>query len=373
MELYVEKPTNLNKKLAKFEPVSGTYLGLWLAGVKDEVNPDLVKGNYGKNHAMYLQYVHWNMVFPGTSSYFPLGIAEKAKNNGSALQVALEPNGGLDQVVDGQYLRQFAREAKASGVPVFLRFASEMNGDWVPWYGDPEKYKEKFRLVHDIMEQEAPNVAMVWSPNFFPYDNIDPYYPGDAYVDWVGVSLYTIPYSQGKEKLGVNPIDSLKPIYEKYSHKPMMLSETGIVHYSYENNKDYSWWAAGQFGNLYGFLPRMFPQLKAITYYNHDKDWSNPNDVMENNYDIGTNEFIESTYERLIQNPYLIDHLTLNGSNDSVKTEYAQYGTFEHLSGIRNAFVYVKLPFGWQPHYVAVFQGDKKVGESYAQPWDMKH
>ena len=43
-----------------------------------------------------------------------------------------------------------------------------MNGEWVPWYGDPEKYKEKFRLVHDIMEQEAPNVAMVWSPNFFP-------------------------------------------------------------------------------------------------------------------------------------------------------------------------------------------------------------
>ena len=304
--------------------MSGTYLGLWPAGVKDRVNPDLTKENYGKGHAMYLTYTHWGMTYPGSNhSYFRLGLAEQAKRNGAAIQVALEPLQGLDQVVDGEYIRQFAREAKASGVPVFLRFAGEMNGDWVPWHGDPEKYKEKFRLVHDIMEQEAPNVAMVWSPNFFPYDNLQPYYPGDEYVDWVGVSLYSFPYTSGKENLGDSPISLLKPVYEQYSHKPMMISEGAVGHYSYGNNKDYTSWASGQMGNFYGYLPRMFPQIKAITYYNSDKDWSNPNDVIENNYDIGKNAIIESTYKRLIQNPYFIDGLTLNSKNDGVQIEFA--------------------------------------------------
>ena len=87
--LYVEKPTNLNKPLAKFEPVSGTYLGLYPAGVKDGVNPDLTKGNYGKNHAIYLTYTYWGMTYPGSNhSYFRLGFAESAKRNGSAIQVA---------------------------------------------------------------------------------------------------------------------------------------------------------------------------------------------------------------------------------------------------------------------------------------------
>ncbi|BEP29890.1 hypothetical protein HLPR_22210 [Helicovermis profundi] len=40
-----------------------------------------------------------------------------------------------------------------------------MNGDWVQWNGNTELYKVKFRLVHDFMQEYAPNVAMVWDPN----------------------------------------------------------------------------------------------------------------------------------------------------------------------------------------------------------------
>ena len=60
-------------------------------------------------------------------------------------------------------------------------------------------------------------------------------------------------------------------------------------------------------------------------------------DVVGNNYDIGTNANIESTYERLIQNPYLIDALTLNGSNDAVQIEFVPYEKFKYLNDVRNA------------------------------------
>lgn len=370
VDLYVETPLS-SKKLAKFEPSGGTYLGLFLAGKKENANPDPVKEIYGRNHAIYLTYTTWGEKYPDTDTYFPMTFAKNAKKNGSGIQIGFEPMKGLDEVEDGAYIRQFAREARESGVPVFLRFAGEMNGEWVPWHDEPKKYIEKFRLVYKIMKEEAPNVAMVWSPNFLPRHNIDPFYPGDNYVDWVGLSLYTIPFSHGKEVPGGNPIDYLKPIYEKYSHKPMMVSEGAVSHYSYQLRKDYSEWANGQIGNMYGFLPRMYPQIKAITYFNLDKqttDYDNKN----NNYDLGDSPVIEKKYKTIIKMPYFLDRLTVNSSNNSVQSQFVPFEKLKEVTGVHHAFVYVKLPLGSQPYYVAVYQGKTKLGESYAQPWDMK-
>lgn len=371
VDLYVEQPLSTKKKLGKFEPKSGTYLGLFLAGKRENANADLVKGIYGKNHAIYLTYTTWGEKYRDTNTYFPVTFAKMAKKNGSGIQIGFEPMNGLDEVKDGEYIRQFAREAKKSGVPVFLRFAGEMNGDWVPWFDDPKEYIKKFRLVHNIMKEEAPNVAMVWSPNFLPRHNIDPYYPGDGYVDWVGTSLYTIPFSHGKEVPGGNPIDYIKPIYDKYSHKPIMVSEGAISHYSYQLRKDFTDWASGQIGNMYGFMPRMYPQIKAITYFNLDKkttDYDNKN----NNYDLADSPAVDSKYQALIKNPYFIDRLSLKKPIKTVKAKYMPMKRLKEITGMRNVFTYVKLPLGKQPYYVAIYQGKTKLAESYAQPWDMK-
>ncbi|WP_186807119.1 glycoside hydrolase family 26 protein [Tenuibacillus multivorans] len=369
--LYVEQPVKQDKNLGKFEPESGTYLGFFMAGSRETNRPDLMDDIYGRNHAIYLTYTKWGQHYEETDSYFPLKFAENAKKYQAGIQIGFEPSEGLDQVVDGEYIRQFAREAKESGVPVFLRYASEMNGEWVPWSGDPEKYKEKFRLVHDIMEKEAPNVAMVWSPNFLPRHNIDQYYPGDEYVDWVGTSLYTIPFSHGERKPGGNPIDYLRPIYEKYSHKPMMVSEGAVSHYSYELDEDFSEWAASQIGNMYGFLPRMFPNIKAVTYFNLDKITTNY-DNQNNNYDLADNKQVDKTYQRMIQNGQFIDQLTVEGAKTTIETQFLPVQEVKQVNGEHDTFLYVKLPEGEQPYYVAVYQGDKKLGESYAQPWNMR-
>lgn len=371
LELYVENPLPIHQSLAKFEPSSGTYLGLFLAGKREKANPDPVKEIYGKNHALYLTYTHWRKKYPDTDSYFPLTFAKKAKENGSGIQVAWEPSYGLDDVLDDEYVRQFAREAKQAGIPVFLRFAGEMNGEWVPWYDKPQKYREKFRLISKIMKEEAPNVAMVWSPNFLPRHNIDPYYPGNDVVDWVGLSLYTIPFSHGKEVPGGSPIYYLKPIYEKYSHKPMMISEGAVSHVSYEQKKDYSVWAASQIGNMYGFLPRMYPKMKAITYFNLDKKTTSY-DNQNNNYDLADSPLVDKAYQRIINSPYFLDRLSLDQKNNAIQTEFVPVGKIKEVAGVHHAFIYVKLPLGKQPYYVAAYQGKTKLGESYLQPWDMK-
>ncbi|TBL70383.1 stalk domain-containing protein [Paenibacillus thalictri] len=291
-------------KLAKFEPEYGLYIGLY-----SEQDPEMqnyfnrAEKVYGKKHAIYLAYSQ-------VGKDFPKAYAQRAKEAGGALQIAWEPGDGLDSVQDNDYLHKWAREAKASGIPIFLRYASEMNGNWVVWHGDPDKYIEKFRLVHDVMAKEAPNVAMVWSPNDVPAHSMDPYYPGDDYVDWVGVSLYTEPYENGDPNAdnmqATSPVERLDELYRTYAdRKPIMISETAVSHYAHRAEESFTDWALLNMDRLYKVMPFKYPRLKAITWYNVDlKDRES-----RNNYLLSANPDMKAAYTQIISNPYYLSEV----------------------------------------------------------------
>lgn len=267
-------------RLGKHEPAFGTLLGGTID--KDPAvasDPSQVAQVYGKPYAMVLVYARWGETLPVVAT-------RNAGAAGAALQVAWEPSHGLDAVTDSAYVHDFAKRLSEYGHPVFLRFAAEMNIKGSEWYGEPEKYKEKFALIAGIMRQEAPNVAMVWTPNYVGEAEGPPtgdYYPGDQWVDWVGINLYHNPYFlgdptsrqmfadiyyQGKR---TNPLDKVKPYYEEYSRrKPIMLAETGFGWANREPYEDHSAWAAGTLKRFYGYLPLLYPRIKAIAYFNVD-------------------------------------------------------------------------------------------------------
>lgn len=95
------------------------------------------------------------------------------------------------------YWRKWAADAKAFGTPVILRFGFEMNGDWFAWGEQPEAFQQAWRRIHRMIRQEggAHNVQFLFSPNVVwkgASDLIAPelYYPGDAYVDLLGLDGY---------------------------------------------------------------------------------------------------------------------------------------------------------------------------------------
>lgn len=282
IKTFVSRPTageTPGYKLAKHEPAFGVMLG----GTTDfdtAVGYDISKvaATYGKGYGMVLVYAHWNEPLPVVAT-------NNGKKTGAALQVGWEPTAGLAAVKDDAYIRGFARSLKAYGGPVFLRFASEMNGAWTAWHETPELYREKWALVTRIMREEAPNVAMVWSPNYVGEADTpeDLYYPGDEYVDWVGINAYTEAFFspdpssqrntdvfyQGKRS---NPLDKFRAIYDRYSaRKPIMISETG---FGWARRKggyvDETPWAVEALTRFYGYLPMVFPRLKAVAYFNVD-------------------------------------------------------------------------------------------------------
>src|SRR5689334_3297999 len=75
-----------------------------------------------------------------------------------------------------------------------VRVGWEMNGaGWWPWSGvsNPDGYIAAFRHFVDVFRSVDPNFKFDWSPNI-GVQGLDPerLYPGDAYVDVIGMSTY---------------------------------------------------------------------------------------------------------------------------------------------------------------------------------------
>ena len=173
----------------------------------------------------------------------------------------------------------FARAAAASGVPIFLRFAGEFNDSANEWSRDPALYRARFRLVHDVMARTAPNVAMVWMMMPSRLEVLDSYYPGADAVDWVGLSLYSVPFQNGDRTqpgLRVNPLDVLDPIYRKYAcTHPIQVSEYASAHRSgAAPGVDYTAFAAQKLRELYWGAALKYPRVKNINWLNIDMQTS---------------------------------------------------------------------------------------------------
>ena len=259
----------------KFEPLYGCYLGAYLdsaynlEGMKGLNNAPLSReeafgAEIGKPIASVFNYV-------GYGQPFPMDWAKRVAALGIAPHIAMEPNDGLDVVKDDAYLQQFARDAAACGAPIFLRFASEMNGTWVIYNKDPKQYVEKFRLVHDVMARYAPNVAMLWCVFTDPIRNIPNYYPGDEYVDWVGVNIYNVFYHDNDPKVPgwqEHPVELLDYVYTHYAaRKPIAIAEYGATHYDTVDNAPRPDFASAKLAQLLTALPILYPRVKLLDFF----------------------------------------------------------------------------------------------------------
>ncbi len=184
----------------------------------------------------------------------------------------------LASIIDGRhdaYIRAWARTLRVFGHPVLLRFAQEMNGDWYPWSEQvngnrPGQFVRAWRHVHNVvMSQGARNVRWVWSPAAGSLNITRETYPGAAYVDVVGLSVFN-----GGTSLPWGGWRSFARIYEPSARvlreiaptKPLQISEVG----SGEQGGSKSAWIRGMFATL-----RRHPEVRSVVWYDVRKqaDW----------------------------------------------------------------------------------------------------
>lgn len=115
--------------------------------------------------------------------------------------------------------------------PVSVRWGHEMDYDegqfiWAGWR--PEDYIASFQRMIDICRTEAPNINVVWSP--LGLENAKDYYPGDNYVDIVGLSIFGYEPWEVETQGGAKTFEGL--LNERYARvagfgKPVLVAEVG--------------------------------------------------------------------------------------------------------------------------------------------------
>lgn len=139
---------------------------------------------------------HGSLVTLSTHLYDPENLAESGglRDRDVDLAKLLDENSEshrrwlkeLDRVAEG------LEQLKKAGVVVLWRPFHEMNGDWFWWNGkDPETFIKLWRQMFDYFTttKQLNNLLWVYSPNHGK--KTTDYYPGDRYVDIVGLDAYT--------------------------------------------------------------------------------------------------------------------------------------------------------------------------------------
>ncbi len=91
------------------------------------------------------------------------------------------------------YLRQMAENMARNDPDAIIRPAWEHNGDWFYWSSnpDPAGYASYFRRIVDIFRSvPGQQFKFDWGVSLRPVAVNEASYPGDAYVDFIGMSVY---------------------------------------------------------------------------------------------------------------------------------------------------------------------------------------
>ncbi|WP_420035127.1 glycoside hydrolase family 26 protein [Streptomyces sp. cg28] len=204
------------------------YFGAAVDGAPSSMRPvEAYTRLTGKRPNLVEYYAAWGDGFDAAG-------VRRAWDGGALTLMSWEPfDISLADIAAGKgdrYLTSYAAAVKKLNLPVVIDFADEMNGPWEKWgtrHVTPRQYVAAWRHIHDTFDEAgASNVIWAWSPNVvdpMPDVRLKPYYPGDRYVDWVGL----VGYFSGPRATSFDAVfgRTLKEV-RAFTGKPVLLLET---------------------------------------------------------------------------------------------------------------------------------------------------
>lgn len=231
-----------------------------------------------------LQYTDFSMA-DGTLAALHASLGENRVMELTIQTTPQEQGLMLLDVLDGKYddyLTSYAREVASWDTAVLFRPANEMNGDWCSYcafqFGrDTDLYVAFYRYIFDIFAREgADNCIWVWNPNHRSYPNFKwnderMYYPGDRYVNVVGITAYnTGTYYQAETWQTFDELyrDYYADVCARYV-QPLMITEFACS----SNGGDKAAWIKDMFARLPDY-----PRIKAAVWWS-GSDYDNKGNV----------------------------------------------------------------------------------------------
>jgi hypothetical protein len=221
-------------------PKSGVVMGAFvnLPGQTQTTSMPYRERQWGITFGIASHYYDWADPFPGRLEAADEQAGRTPMVTWWGTDLTAINNGSQDALITAA-----AARVKAFGHPLFLRWAAEMNGDWYTWSGaltpgGPASFVRAWQRIHDIFAAAGvENASWVWAPNADSHpggtsptaaNNWRNYYPGDAYVDWVGIDGYNRGSTPNQSWESFASI--FDPVYADYAgRKPIMIAETSSV------------------------------------------------------------------------------------------------------------------------------------------------
>jgi beta-mannanase len=274
---------------------STKYLGIFRQTSPTEIASGTVS-RYGVTPASVLWFDSW-----ATGNAFNAAEARALWNQGLMMHYTWEPWNTalsvsdpnqihLQDIINGSwdsYIRARGAEFAAVGAPIMVRWGHEFNGNWYPWgivnnNSNPALYVSAYRHVHDlVVAAGATNVQWVWcfgngSVPVASFNDPAQSYPGDAYVDWVGIDGYNWGFGPSWDPSGNHWTTFESMFASAYAtaraiapRRPVMIGEVG----SSEDGGNKAQWINDMSTALQS---GRYPDLKMVVYFDQDKEeqWS---------------------------------------------------------------------------------------------------
>jgi hypothetical protein len=217
---------------------------------------------------------------------FESGIAKNFADHGCLPELTWQPQASgvgiaYGQVTSGDYdiyLDNFALAIKKFGRPIRISLAPEMNSEWAPWginkNGNSALAHKQFwhYTINRFRAKGVENVDWIWSPNVRFYGDLCSYqeiYPGDDFVDYVGLDGYNWGTSQSWSVW-----QSFSEVFGRSYRELASLTSKKILIMevaSAEKGGDKAAWIKQMFFALHND----FPQIAGFTWFsiNKETDW----------------------------------------------------------------------------------------------------
>ena len=121
-------------------------------------------------------------------------------------------------------------------------------------------------------------------------DTLKQIYPGDDYVDWIGLDGYSTSKNNWKSLQ-----DIFKPSYDfitKFSDRPVILWEVGMMENPADPDAKANWIQEG-FLNV---IPNLLPKVKMVV-------WFNSRDGSGRDHRIQTSQNAINSWKRVVESP----------------------------------------------------------------------
>jgi|GEM_PF-1168166 len=286
--------------------------------------------------------------YPNSALSIGLWMVEEADGKGED-----HPN-GLNEIINGQHddeLIKFRDFAKRNAPrPIYLRIGYEFDGTWNNY--NAGKYVAAYKYIVDFLNaQGVTNIAYVWQSATYGSDapnKIDSYYPGDDYVDYVGLSFFFYDSAFNGDNL-----DYILN-YARARNKPIMMAEVSAQYYEFDQGTFHSFdnpgnpttingqgiWDQYFKNQLIPFIDNNRDIIRAVAYINADWQsqllwkWPDANNGFWGDTRIETDNILSNNWNNYITNgnflhgsPNLLSDLgitntpTISTCSDGIKNQ----------------------------------------------------